>query len=199
MEAFGRLGGSSSASPGPKVLVGRFPDASWAALWPILRRLRRLLAGSWPVWGRAAGILEAFEGFLETVGKVFEAILDSLEACEDLLGGRGGALEAILGVLKSFGGLLEAVWAVLEVSWSRSWASKRHLEASWGRLGSPWGLPEGSREGSANPFWQLLGDLLRGRLKRHVFAFLMLFAFCLLLVIFFGFSSGAPCFRMWWC
>ena len=44
--AFGRLQGSSWATPGSKALLCRFPGAFWAAFRRFLKRLGRLLGGS---------------------------------------------------------------------------------------------------------------------------------------------------------
>ena len=56
--------GVSWASPGPKAPLCRFPGAFWAAFRWFLKRLGRLLGGSWAILGtklgRPGGILERF-------------------------------------------------------------------------------------------------------------------------------------------
>ena len=56
-ELFSGSGGVSWVSPGSKPPVGRFLDASWAALGQFLRRLWRLWGGSWAVLGTKLGRL----------------------------------------------------------------------------------------------------------------------------------------------
>ena len=56
--------GGSWASPGSKAPLCRFPGAFWAAFRWFLKRLGRLLGGSWAIlgtkFGRPGGILERF-------------------------------------------------------------------------------------------------------------------------------------------
>ena len=60
----------------PEAPVGRFLDASGAALGRFLAHLGRLLGGSWAVLGTKLEHLGAFEGILEASWRKFDAKME---------------------------------------------------------------------------------------------------------------------------
>ena len=137
------------ACPRPKAPVGRFLDASGAALGRFLAHLGRLLGGSWAVWGTK---LRRPRASWRHLGGVLEEFWRPL--------GPSWAIQRILeGTLDRLGGVMEASWAGKVANMAPTWPQVGAQNGGKIRLG---------------PSWRRLGSLLEASCSRF-YAFLMHF------------------------